>query len=186
MASFFKKLGRLAKKVAKPALRVAAAQLTAGASEAALRVAKGIGAFNPKKPLKNIPSVAIQRMIAKTNDAAAKKYIPQSHVSATAMPGGSPIRAAAKARSHMATARRAAGMATRSAKKKALKQEAAENKARGAAYRAIHQVDRHGRSTKGSGGGRRAPTGGKDLKGLSVSWRAAGKPGRWIDWVKSH
>lgn len=33
---------------------------------------------------------------------------------------------------------------------------------------------------------RRPPAGGKDFKALSVSWRAAGKPGRWIDWVKSH
>lgn len=31
---------------------------------------------------------------------------------------------------------------------------------------------------------RRLPTGGLDLKALSKSWRAAGKPGRWIDWVK--
>lgn len=27
-------------------------------------------------------------------------------------------------------------------------------------------------------------SGGLDLKALSVSWRKAGKPGRWIDWVK--
>lgn len=33
---------------------------------------------------------------------------------------------------------------------------------------------------------RRAPTGGLDLKALSVSWKAAGKPGKWIDWVKAH
>ena len=26
----------------------------------------------------------------------------------------------------------------------------------------------------------------KDLKALSVSWNAAGKPGKWLDWVKSH
>jgi hypothetical protein len=33
---------------------------------------------------------------------------------------------------------------------------------------------------------RAPPKGGKDLKALSRSWRAAGKPGRWIDWVKTH
>lgn len=33
---------------------------------------------------------------------------------------------------------------------------------------------------------RKAPTGGKDFKALSASWKAAGKPGKWIDWVKSH
>ena len=33
---------------------------------------------------------------------------------------------------------------------------------------------------------RSAPKGGLDLRALSVSWKAAGKPGRWIDWVKAH
>lgn len=33
-------------------------------------------------------------------------------------------------------------------------------------------------------GKRGPPKGGLDLKALSKSWRAAGKPGRWIDWVK--
>lgn len=39
---------------------------------------------------------------------------------------------------------------------------------------------------KASGGGRKPPKGGKDLKALSASWKAAGKPGKWIDWVKTH
>lgn len=42
--------------------------------------------------------------------------------------------------------------------------------------------------TRGSGrhvAKRTAPKGGLDLKKLSRSWRAAGKPGRWIDWVKA-
>lgn len=42
------------------------------------------------------------------------------------------------------------------------------------------------RARKASGGGRKPPKGGKDLKALSASWKAAGKPGRWIDWVKTH
>jgi hypothetical protein len=33
---------------------------------------------------------------------------------------------------------------------------------------------------------RRAPTGGLDLKALSASWKAAGKPGTWMDWIRSH
>ena len=39
---------------------------------------------------------------------------------------------------------------------------------------------------KRSGSGRKPPKGGKDLKALSKSWNAAGKPGKWIDWVKTH
>lgn len=34
--------------------------------------------------------------------------------------------------------------------------------------------------------GRKAPSGGLDLKALSASWKKAGKPGKWIDWVKTH
>ena len=33
---------------------------------------------------------------------------------------------------------------------------------------------------------RAAPKGGKDFKALSASWKAAGKPGTWLAWVKSH
>lgn len=33
---------------------------------------------------------------------------------------------------------------------------------------------------------RRAPTGGLDLRALSASWKAAGKPGTWMDWIRSH
>lgn len=32
---------------------------------------------------------------------------------------------------------------------------------------------------------RKPPKGGLDLKALSASWKAAGKPGTWIGWVKS-
>jgi len=37
-----------------------------------------------------------------------------------------------------------------------------------------------------SSGKRAAPKGGLDLKAASASWKAAGKPGKWLDWVKSH
>lgn len=33
---------------------------------------------------------------------------------------------------------------------------------------------------------RRPPPGGKDFKALSASWRQAGKPGTWLEWVKTH
>lgn len=37
-----------------------------------------------------------------------------------------------------------------------------------------------------SGAKRAPPKGGKDLKALAASWKAAGKPGKWLDWVKTH
>lgn len=42
------------------------------------------------------------------------------------------------------------------------------------------------KAAKAAGTKRSAPKGGKDFKALSAAWKAAGKPGRWIDWVKSH
>lgn len=42
------------------------------------------------------------------------------------------------------------------------------------------------KARKAAGGKRKPPKGGKDLKALSASWKAAGKPGKWIDWVKTH
>lgn len=33
---------------------------------------------------------------------------------------------------------------------------------------------------------RKPPTGGLDLKALSASWKAAGKPGSWQEWIATH
>jgi|SRR5215211_264853 len=52
---------------------------------------------------------------------------------------------------------------------------------RKATRRAVRTSSRPAAATK-----RRAPTGGLDLKGLSASWKAAGKPGTWMDWIRSH
>lgn len=38
----------------------------------------------------------------------------------------------------------------------------------------------------GSGKGRTPPKGGLDLKRMAAQWRAAGKPGTWIGWIKSN
>lgn len=42
------------------------------------------------------------------------------------------------------------------------------------------------RRRRAAAGGRRAPTGGLDLRALSAAWKAAGKPGTWMDWIRSH
>jgi len=39
---------------------------------------------------------------------------------------------------------------------------------------------------RASGKARKPPTGGLDLKGLSASWKAAGKPGTWQSWIKAN
>lgn len=106
---FFKKLakgvGKAAKKALKPAVRIAAASITSGASEAALRVAKGIGAFNAKKPVQKVPSVAVQALIHRTRAAApAKKLKGLSEIQATTMPGGAPLKGIVRASKRRAKA----------------------------------------------------------------------------------
>lgn len=80
---------------------------------------------------------------------------------ATARPGGAPLRTSA-----------AVGAAERRSERKA--HAAARPKRRRKPAAAAPRAKRT------------APKGGKNFKALSVSWKAAGKPGRWIDWVKSH
>lgn len=41
-------------------------------------------------------------------------------------------------------------------------------------------------AAKKSGTKRKAPTGGLNLKALSASWKAAGKPGTWQQWIKAN
>lgn len=39
---------------------------------------------------------------------------------------------------------------------------------------------------KASGSKRKPPSGGLNLKALSASWKAAGKPGTWQQWIKAN
>lgn len=52
---------------------------------------------------------------------------------------------------------------------------------RGTRRRSAKKAPRSSSSTK-----RRPPTGGLDLKALSASWRAAGKPGTWQSWIQAN
>jgi hypothetical protein len=40
--------------------------------------------------------------------------------------------------------------------------------------------------TRAKGTGRKAPKGGLDLKAIAAKWRAAGKPGTWIGYIKAN
>lgn len=57
-----------------------------------------------------------------------------------------------------------------------------------ALQRAIHsrRARKRATSSPATGTKRRAPTGGLDLRALSASWKAAGKPGTWMDWIRAH
>lgn len=56
---------------------------------------------------------------------------------------------------------------------------------RAAVQRAVRRASSTSRSPR-KATKRRAPTGGLDLRALSASWKAAGKPGTWMDWIRSH
>jgi hypothetical protein len=62
----------------------------------------------------------------------------------------------------------------------------AVRKVRVAARRVQKRKRRQAQPVTRAKSARKPPKGGKDFKALSASWRAAGKPGKWIDWVKSH
>jgi hypothetical protein len=58
--------------------------------------------------------------------------------------------------------------------------------ARRTVKRRVKVARRSSGGSSSSSGKRAAPKGGLDLKAASASWKAAGKPGKWLDWVKSH
>jgi hypothetical protein len=122
-----------------------------------------VGALVIKSKLKSAAVGGIKRVLrTKAEKALAKRVhdmTPQGPTNppAQTMPGGAPLAAAARA---VRTAR-----GTHSRRRRKSVSVAPSKPARAK---------------------RRPPKGGKDFKALSASWKAAGKPGRWIDWVKSH
>lgn len=190
---FFKKLGRgirktVGKKLIKRALRVGVGLATGGQSEVALRavqkartVAKGLGIS--RRGRKNKSEAVV---IAKMAGMAPPQL--RTTPSATTMPGGAPL---------VKSARRGIP-SRRSARPKRARVFRSKNPEGSDGYYAdlerFNRVPKSKRSygnpvgvpQKASGSRRKPPKGGKDLKALSASWKAAGKPGRWIDWVKTH
>jgi hypothetical protein len=129
----------------------------------------GAGAGLSAVALSKLKSAAVgglkQHLRTKAQKLLAKKIIAKvpkavKALPASTMPGGAPLKAAVT-RAVSAGKRRAKAAVKRRVK-------AAVGAAKGAAKK------------------RSAPKGGKDFKALSAAWKAAGKPGKWIDWVKSH
>lgn len=85
----FRKLRRAIRKVGGPAARLAIASLTGGASEAAMRVAKGIGAYSAKRAAKIQPA-SVTALIDRTVSNTAPMQ-PARDQNALTMPGGAPL-----------------------------------------------------------------------------------------------
>ena len=143
--------------------RIGLAALTRGKSEKVIGTLKGVG--SAVKVYKSIKSAgqqpkSVQAAAAKVA-MTAPKVVPISSVKAETMPGGAPLPGV-----------RASNAAREGVVKKTSKAPRRKAAARGKAPKA--------KST------RKPPTAGLDLKALSASWKKAGKPGKWIDWVKKN
>lgn len=180
--SWLSKLGRRAirgaRRLVKPALRAAAASVTGGLSEAAVRVAKGIGAHRPARVPK-IQPLSVRAVIAKTQVRAPGRL--KGMPAATTMPGGAPLTTGRKAKRRYNAA--TDGIAKRGPQKGGRFRGPFTRRTGKTLKRALQR--KHGLPSLAKRSGR-APSGGKDFKALSASWKAAGKPGTWLDWVKSH
>lgn len=124
---------------------------------AVLRAAKAL-AVKPHAAAVKVQPVSVRAVISKAVAAPPRSIAPPTLGAATRMPGGAPI----------------ASGSPRKAKRRMPRGRAATDSGVGA----------RGHPTRA--GKRRAPSGGKDFKALSAAWRAAGKPGTWLAWVKSH
>lgn len=164
---FFKKIKKGFKKVRKalgiPAVTLGNVAKVAGA--AAIGGPVGLGAAVLKSKLKSAAVGGIKQVLRTKGQKLLAEKMGQLAPSgaagaATTMPGGAPL----EGRIH----RVARGVAAARRVRKLV---------RGKGPISLNGAPR---------AKRRPPPGGKNFKALSASWRAAGKPGRWIDWVKSH
>lgn len=125
----------------------------------------GLGAAVLKSKLKSAAIGGIKQLARSKADKAAlqraAKLRPPSVVGiarAQTMPGGAPLRGV----------RVAAALPARTKTRTTTTRPARKSK------------------RKAGSAPRKPPAGGKDFKALSASWKAAGKPGTWLQWVKSH
>jgi hypothetical protein len=141
--------------------RVIAAGVTRGKSEKIVGQLKGIGAaVKVYKGATKRPTKSEAAVAAKAATLGTPNIVPISSVKATTMPGGAKLKGVSLGGS---TSRKRASVVAAPRKKAAAKAR-----------------------KPASGAKRKAPKGGKDFKALSASWKAAGKPGTWLAWVKSH
>lgn len=163
-----KKAGRFVKKHRKSielGARVIAAGVTRGKSEKVVSQLKGVGAaVKTYKGLKKRATKAESALAEKLGKLAPPKIVPISAAPATTMPGGAPLRGV-KRTPGVVAARRPRVKRARVVRPRKMAAAA---------------------PAKRTGARRGPPKGGKDFKALSASWKKAGKPGKWIDWVKSH
>jgi hypothetical protein len=157
LSSAIRKNKKGLKKTLKIGARVVLAGVTRGKSEKVISQAKSIGAaVKTYRGLTKRHNKSENAALAKAMSVQRPTVVPIKAMPATTMPGGAPLKGVRAAKRTRAAKPAAAAKAPKRPRK-----------AR-------------------SGGKRPPPKGGKDFKALSASWKAAGKPGTWLGWVKSH
>ena len=191
------KVGKALKRLSRSRLLRVGATLAAGAVlPKALSVAKSLGArvIGNRLGSKQSKGVAVQLVKAAANDLG----IPIPHLATTA--GGSVIRdSSGRPREFWAGPLKRKVASSRSREAKSADKQARAEKgyksdfarkgtAKAAKKRGKGKTSPKVRKPKApkTKGKRTAPKGGLDLKGMAREWRAAGKPGSWRDWIKSH
>ena len=154
----FSFVGKAIGKVAKTALST----VTHGVSDKVLTAAKSLGIRNPvkKKALGKLTTSKDQAMLAKYSQYAPPTPKTVSTTLYTITDTTPPKRGSIGTRKK----------ASRKVKK---------------SLSAIRATPKRKRRDVPSSGTRKPPKGGLDLKTMAKQWAAAGKPGKWIDWVKS-
>ena len=173
--SWFSKVLKKGAKIVAKALRPTVAAATGGLSEKAITVAKGIGSIahgrrtNKRAASLKIDPVSVRAVISKQSIPRGVRTVQSA---ATTMPGGAPLS-------------RSSG---RKARRRKTSTPSVPAGPRGASSRTSSKKPKTVKLPKPPKvkSKRKAPTGGLDLKALSASWKAAGKPGTWQEWIKAN
>jgi len=187
----FSGIGKLVGKVAK----FAASRATGGASDALLSVLKSRG--QRPRDLEKMSPAKRDALIAKLGPEVAPTLSRQRTVYNAALADdgmmGSYGPGEKRARKYLSDRRSA------EAKDRAIRMsQGTDEQVVDAGWRVLQSIGKKkkkkakaaprapaARVSSRGGAKRRAPTGGLDLKAISVAWNKAGKPGRWIDFVKA-
>lgn len=187
----FSGIGKLVGKVAK----FAASRVTGGASDALLSVLKSRG--QRPRDLEKMSPAKRDALIAKLGPEVAPSLSKQRTVYNAALADdgmiGSYGPGEKRARKYLSDQRSA------EAKNRAIRMsQGTDEQLLDAGWNLLQSIKRKPKKKKkakaavappavtfAKNGKRRAPTGGLDLKAISVAWNKAGKPGRWIDFVKA-
>lgn len=160
----FGSIGKLLGGVAKAGLSVA----TRGVSDKVLSALKGMGKKRSSTALK--PQLWTEQQAALVNKMGqAVPRVRRTEVMADAVSGDA-LPGYYKRKSSYKRKRASTRRAATSAPEPATPRRSAPRRTR--------------RTT--AGGKRQPPPGGLDLRAMAAQWRSAGKPGRWIDWIRSN